>query len=317
MIKIRIITTFAIFFMATRLVDAQIALTENYHFNYLAINPAFTGQRGYLGVNALLGNQFNGTIRPSQVSQNIIIDSPIGIENKKHNVGFQAFNARIANINNTGIDFTYSFRLPFETFQIAFGLDAGMIFQPNVIGNTGLGNLVSPFAGVGVVLSSEKYFLSLSKPQAVFSNDNQQFLTKKPFYAMLGGSFGESESVTLNTSVLTEINKTENGINSGNALHGNAKVWFGQRIGAGVSYRMEGQNGFSDLKSKAIFSLEYQYSTSMRFGLSYDKKPYNFIGNSTVNQQSSNGILLLMLKFEPNGNSASNASTTTSRFGYY
>ncbi|MDP5140405.1 MAG: hypothetical protein NWP83_08040, partial [Spirosomaceae bacterium] len=39
---------------------SQQALWTNYQFSYLGINPAFTGQRGYLGVTGLVGNQFNG-----------------------------------------------------------------------------------------------------------------------------------------------------------------------------------------------------------------------------------------------------------------
>ena len=42
--------------LGQNVVELQNVLTDNYHFNYLGLSPAFTGERGNYGFSVLLGS---------------------------------------------------------------------------------------------------------------------------------------------------------------------------------------------------------------------------------------------------------------------
>lgn len=281
--------------------NAQQALWSNYQFSYLSINPAFTGERGYLGVNGILGNQLTGNIRPQAVSQIVIADSPLG-NGLKHNIGFQGYNSNLGNINNVGLNLSYAYRYITDSYKLSFGTLAGFMVQPNSIINNAV-NLLLPYAGFGALASTENYFLSVSNPY--FLADAERIVAgKQPWFFMGGASLGDPNKVMLNVSSLVEINKQQS---SGNGIDGNLKLWLNRRAGLGVSYRLNGTNGFESLKSKAIYSFEYQFSTSMRLGLSFDSNPLQGIRvNQNVVQTPSIFQLLIHYRPVPNGQKMSN-----------
>ncbi len=248
-------------------VNAQQALWSNYQFSNLGINPALTGERGYLGVTGLIGNQFTGSISPQAVSQIVIADSPL--QNvPAHNVGFQGFNSRLGNINNIGLNLTYAYRYIGEGYKLSIGADAGFMVQPNMLANNAI-SLLSPFAGFGLAGSTEKAFFSVSNP-LFFFDESRVIGGKKPWFLMGGTSLGNPEKVLLNLSTLLELNT---GSQNGNGGDLNAKLWLGGRAGLGISYRTSGTQGFEDLNRKIVYSLEYQFSTSIRLGVSFDDNP--------------------------------------------
>lgn len=247
--------------------DAQQALWANYHFSNLSINPALTGERGYLGVTGLIGNQFTGSVRPQAVSQIVVADSPLQ-NAPAHNLGFQGFNSRLGNINNIGLNLTYAYRYIGEGYKLSIGADAGFMVQPNTLANNAI-SLLSPFAGFGLAGSTDKAFFSVSNP-LFFFDESRLIGGKKPWFLMGGTSLGNPEKVLLNLSTLIEIN-TEGQNGNGGDL--NAKLWLGGRAGLGISYRTSGVQGFEDLSQKVVYSLEYQFSTSIRLGVSFDDNP--------------------------------------------
>jgi hypothetical protein len=87
---------------------------------------------------------------------------------------------------------------------------------------------------------------------------------------MGGVSLGNFDKLLVNLSSLIELN---NNPQLGNGADMNAKVWIGGRAGIGASYRMSGTQRFEQLNNKVILSLEYQFSTSIRMGLSFDENP--------------------------------------------
>ncbi|MDP5141068.1 MAG: type IX secretion system membrane protein PorP/SprF, partial [Spirosomaceae bacterium] len=185
-----------------------------------------------------------------------------------HNNGFQGFNSNLANINSFGLNMTYAYRYFGEGYNISIGADAGFTVQPNALVNNPV-SLLSPFAGFGVAANTENFFLSASNPY-FFVDETRLFLAKKPWFLMGGASIGDSEKLLVNVSSLVELNQNQQ---TGNGADLNAKVWLGGRAGLGVSYRMSGTTGFQELNNKVVFSLEYQFSTSIRMGLSFDQNP--------------------------------------------
>lgn len=264
---IRLLLILLITVSSSSTVRAQQALWANYQFSNLGINPALTGERGYLGVTGLIGNQFTGSIRPQAVSQIVIADAPLQ-NSSAHNIGFQGFNSRLGNINNIGLNLTYAYRYVAEGYKLSVGADAGFMVQPNTLANNAI-NLLSPFAGFGVAGSTEKFFVSVSNP-LFFINENRIIAGKKPWFFMGGTSIGNPEKLLLNLSSLIELN-TNNQVGNGGDL--NAKIWLGGRAGLGVSYRTSGTQGFEDLAKKVVYSFEYQFSTTIRMGVSFDENP--------------------------------------------
>lgn len=246
---------------------AQQALWTNYQFSYLGINPAFTGQRGYLGVTGLIGSQFTGSIRPQAVSQIVIADAPLA-NSPAHNIGFQGFNSNLGNINNIGLNLTYAYRYIGEGYNISLGTDAGFMVQPNTLVNNAI-NLLTPFAGFGMAATTENFFLSVSNPLLLI-NEQRLLAGKTPWFLMGGASLGDPEKLLVNLSSLVELNDNPQ---TGNGADVNAKVWIGGRLGVGASLRTHGTERFEQLNNKVILSLEYQFSTSIRMGLSFDENP--------------------------------------------
>jgi hypothetical protein len=286
---------------------SQQALWTNYQFSYLGINPAFTGQRGYLGVTGLIGSQFTGSIRPQAVSQIVIADSPLA-NSPNHNIGFQGFNSNLGNINNTGLNLTYAYRYFGEGYNISLGADAGFMVQPNTLVNNAI-NLLTPFAGVGAAVNADNFFLSASNP-LLFVNENRLITGKKPWFFMGGVSLGSPDKLLVNLSSLIELN---NNLQVGNGADVNAKVWIGGRAGIGASYRMSGTQRFEQLNNKVILSLEYQFSTSIRMGLSFDENPLQGV---RFNQFGGSGQVPSVFQLAINYR-ALPKNIPTARFDYY
>jgi hypothetical protein len=283
---------------------SQQALWANYQFSYLGINPAFTGQRGYLGVTGLIGSQFTGSIRPQAVSQIVIADSPLA-NSPNHNIGFQGFNSNLGNINNIGLNVTYAYRYIGEGYDISLGADAGFMVQPNTLVNNAI-NLLTPFAGVGIVANTDNFFLSASNP-LLFINEDRLITGKKPWFFMGGASLGDPEKLLVNLSSLIELN---NNPQVGNGADVNAKVWIGGRAGIGASYRMSGTQKFEQLNNKVVLSLEYQFSTSIRMGLSFDENPLQGIRVNQFGEAPSVFQLAINYRALPK-------NIPTARFDYY
>jgi type IX secretion system PorP/SprF family membrane protein len=239
--------------------QAQNILQEHYQFNQLGINPAFAGAKGNFNMNILLGNQFNGTFRPLQISQILTLDGPINKD--KGGLGFQMYNDRFINLQSLGGNLSYAHRFNLgEIFSLAVGLQGGFVSIP--VSNVRLNNTLSTNYGAGLLLQASSLFLGISKPIIGERNGDVSLPTAKPLYSTLGMSFGDIEGTMINPN-LTLITGDIKG------FHFNAKAWFKGKTGVGLSFRNENKS------SKVILTGEYQVSKSLRLGLSYDSKPYN------------------------------------------
>lgn len=284
------------------LANAQTILEDQFQFNFLALNPAFAGARETFSMNAMLGNQFNGTLRPQQIYQLFLTDG--AIQQGRGGLGLQAFNSNSAGFNNSGVKVSYAYRKQIgDLFSVALGADAGFIYQPTILAGLGLKQMY-PYAGLGGLLNAERFYVSLSKPVA-FIKDEGLYNSKKPFYTMLGLSLGEYDGTMFNLSALIETNKAV-----GNGFHLNGKAWFGRKFGLGVSYRS--QEVSRARVNKLIPMAEFQVSEAIRLGVSYDSKPPTYqTPNSTSNFQQ-RGILQIYFRYEGRGDERS-----TNRLKYY
>ncbi len=293
---------FAAFMAFSSLANAQTILEDQFQFNFLAINPAFAGSRESFSMNAMLGNQFTGTLRPQQIYQLFSTDGVI--QQGRGGLGLQAFNSNSTSFNNSGLKVAYAYRKQIgDLFAIALGADAGFIYQPTILAGLGLKQMYT-YAGLGGLLNAERFYVGLSKPVA-FIKDEGLFNSKKPFYTMLGFSLGEYDRTMFNISALIETNKTV-----GNGFHLNSKAWFGRKFGLGLSYRSQEVNRVR--VSKLIPMAEFQVSDAIRLGASYDSKPPTYQNPNSTSNFRQNGILQIYFRYEGRGDERS-----TNRLKYY
>ncbi len=284
------------------LANAQTLLEDQFQFNFLALNPAFAGARQSFSLNAMLGNQFNGTLRPQQIYQ--LFSSDGVIQQGKGGLGLQAFNSNISGFNNSGVKASYAYRQQFgELFSVALGADAGFVYQPTILAGLGARQLF-PYMGLGGLLQADRFYLSLSKP-VLLINDEGLFGSKKPFYTMLGASLGEYDGMMFNISTLIETNKAAK-----SAFSLNGKAWFNRKLGLGVSYRLQEVNG--ERVNKFVPMAEFQLSDAIRLGASYDPKPPTFRTQGSQSSFQQNGILQVYFRYEGRGEERS-----TNRLKYY
>jgi len=146
-----------------------------------------------------------------------------------------------------------------------------------------------PYAGLGGLLNSKRFFLSLSKP-VLFIDDESLFSSKKPFYTMVGASLGDLEGIMFNLSGLLESNK-----NAPSSFFITAKAWFKQKVGLGIAYRSQEIYGVKS--NKIVPMAEVQVSNGIRLGLSYDPKPAAYPTSSSQTFQQ-RGILQIYFRYE-------------------
>lgn len=293
---------FAAFMALSAFANAQTILEDQFQFNFLALNPAMAGARETFSLNAMLGNQFNGSLRPQQIYQLFSTDG--AIQQGRGGLALQAFNSNITGLNNSGVKVAYAYRKKFgDLFTVGLGADAGFIYQPTILAGLGLKQMY-PFAGLGGLVTADRFFLGLSKP-VLFINDEGLFNSKKPFYTQLGVSFGEYDYTMFNLSALIETNK-----NVGNNFYLNAKAWFNKKYGLGASYRSQEITG--GRTNKVVPMAEMQVSDAIRLGLSYDPKPATYQTSTSQPTFKQNGILQVYFRYE-----GSSDDRSTNRLKFY
>ncbi|UBM60492.1 type IX secretion system membrane protein PorP/SprF [Marinilongibacter aquaticus] len=265
---------------------AQLSLSENYQFNALANNPAFAGERGNFGVTAMLGQQFNGTPTPFQVSQILSIEGKLN--NESNALGFQGYRSAITGYVNNGLSFIYSHEWKTDSdVRLKFGLNAGFLVAPNYIGTTNIVNRFKPYFGPGFAAMFQSGFLGIGAPSLIGQADAYTQIDKN-IKAMGGYRFGSDEGLALNISVLGSIATRPE---DQSAIHTNFKAWLANKLGIGASFRF--QNGLH----KTIPTLELRVSETSTLGLSYDKDPYRFLQLDNNNYYS-RGIFQLTYKYD-------------------
>jgi type IX secretion system PorP/SprF family membrane protein len=270
---------------------AQSLLYENSFFNIMATNPAFAGARKDFNLNALLGSRFNGTNTPQQISQIISLDGQVG--QHSNGLGMQAFNGTLGNLNTQGVLIDYAYRIPVgETISFSLGLRGGFTYLPSFYASTSGGaTQFFPYAGVGALVSSDDFFVSLSEPVVLSKDASSGIVNQKPFFASAGYSLEPSEKIMFNPNVQYEINSF-----SGNALNLNAKVWFSRKFAVGAFFKSKSE-GLTPSFSKFIGSIEVKASNSIRLGLSYDDDPYAGLSQNP-NSYGTGGILQIFFRYE-------------------
>ncbi|MGR3810440.1 type IX secretion system membrane protein PorP/SprF [Jiulongibacter sp. NS-SX5] len=263
---------FIVFTLISHLALAQIGLEDQYQFNFLAINPAFAGQRGNFGVTGMLGQQFNGTFRPNQVSQVISMDGKMG--EGKSSIGFQGFRSTIMGFTNNGLILSFSHSIiENEEYKLLIGLNGGFLVSPNAVDGIDLRQRFNPFAGPGLVFMNDKLFAGVAAP-TLLSNTNTYSTLNKNLKLSAGYRLGSYENIGVNISALANLATRARDVSG---FDMNLKVWLGNKIGLGATLR--NQRTYTGL----IPNIQMRASETSTIGLSYESKP---LGGYDLNSNS-------------------------------
>jgi type IX secretion system PorP/SprF family membrane protein len=267
----------------------QNVLTDNYQFNLLGLSPAFTGERGNYGFTVALGNQFNGTLRPNQVSQLFSIDGVI--KDGPSAIGFQGYRSAYGNLNTNGFTVSYAYEIETSSnLKLKLGLNGGVLVLPNNFAVTEISQRFTSYGGLGLLVQKNQFFANVSSPTLFSSSFGQFFLNGRKVNFITGYVFGNSDGIAIAPSIYYAANSDPN---FGNNLNGNLKLWVFDKWVLGASLR----NNSTKNNTKLVSSLEYNLNGSSRFGLSYDPIPSDLVNVPSIGNINT-GVIQLMYRYD-------------------
>lgn len=276
---------FLSFFFLSKFGFSQVGLVNQYHFNYLAINPALAGENSAFTLKGILGNQFNGSIRLNEVSQILVLDGQLY---NKGGLAFQGYRNNSGNIISTGLGFSYSKGFELGELKLKLGTNAGIFIQPNLLASN-LTQRVLPHGGLGALGSYKGVFLGVSNPMLFAS---RKIGEQKPLFVNMGYIFDTESNLGFNANVLYYYDFQT----SRDSYDLNLKGTYNSRLGVGLSYRANKVYVNVSSKSTLIPFVEYKATKSMSFSLSYDANPTRFDTPNTPNL-AVGGVFQFMLKY--------------------
>lgn len=272
----------------------QDALFSQYMFNTMLINPAYTGSREIISLNALYRKQWLN-VQGAPETMTFSADSPF--PNEKMGGGVVLYNDRIGLVNNTGFYLNYSYRARIsQTFLLSMGVSAGASnYRANYteakLDETGTGNdaafsqdvnKILPNVGAGLFLNSDKFYIGISVPHVLNNKLIGSSLDKtarqyRHYFLVAGYVFTLNHALKLKPSTLI---KQVYGAPIQMDL--NANLWIHDRIGIGLSYR--------SLDAPVILA-EIQLFEQFRLGYAFDY-------SHTKLKEYNSGTHEIMLRYE-------------------
>ncbi|MCK4344997.1 MAG: type IX secretion system membrane protein PorP/SprF [Bacteroidales bacterium] len=248
-------------------------LSNQYIFNALAINPAYSGSRETLSTSILYRNQWVG-FEGSPETMTFSLHAPL--RNDRIGIGLLLINDKIGVTNETGFIGNYAFRINLRNGKLAFGLGAGIILINNTWADLiavdrddellmdNSPTFVLPDFSIGTYYNTNQYFIGFSIP--LFLNHRFNPMTNK---FNLHNDFSEYNYI-INGGYIFEINPDVKILpslllryNPGNSpqVDINPHVIFKDKLWIGASYRS---------KNTLIGIFQYQINNQFRVAYSYD-----------------------------------------------
>ncbi|WP_337044124.1 PorP/SprF family type IX secretion system membrane protein [Emticicia sp. 17c] len=267
----------------------QEAMFSQYMFNTMAVNPAYAGSRDVLSLTALGRYQWIG-VAGAPTTYTFSMDMPISSE--KMGLGLQASYEGIGLAKNTGIYFTYSYRIkvgPRST--LAFGVQGGAVnirwalSDAKNVGNdpvfNGMNdiNKILPNVGGGLYLSNDKGYIGISCPQIIqnplsnysFTDSTGKLIksnsrTQRHYFLMMGFVVGKGD-FKVKPSMMARYTP-----GAGVGFDGNLNFWIKDKISFGVSGRIAQFQTFNQDEGfdAVVGMLELQLTPQFRLGYAYD-----------------------------------------------
>ena len=261
-------------------VAQQLPQFTQYMYNTISINPAYAGSRETLSVVGLHRSQWVG-LEGGPTTQTLSIHTPL--RNEKIGLGLSIINDELGYENLSYIygDFSYTIQTS-EKAKLAFGLKAGFtsysldpeyrqsqIDDPTI---RGIEDRWSPNIGAGVYWNTNRWYLGLSAPRILTTNNNReegyQALERISYYFTGGYVFDLGESTKFKPAMLL---KATNGAPL--SFDVTANFLFNEVFWIGGSYRINERasaiGGIADFQISKQFRIGYAYEYPLS-----DLRPY-------------------------------------------
>lgn len=271
----------------------QDALFSQYMFNMMLINPAYTGSRDIISLNAMYRKQW---VNVPGAPETMTFSTDAPFRNETMGGGLVVYNDKIGVTTNTGFYANYAYRVRLSNNStLAMGASLGLnnynanftkvmadengelndkAFASNI-------NKVLPNIGAGLYYSNDKFYLGLSLPHVLNNKlDKDQGLTARQYrhaYLMAGYVFTLNHHFKLKPSTLIK-----DVYGAPIQVDLNANLWMYDKFAVGLSYRS---------LAAPVFIAEIQLLHQLRFGYAFDYT-HNRIRNYN------NGTHEIMLRYE-------------------
>ncbi|MEO9892786.1 type IX secretion system membrane protein PorP/SprF [Aurantibacter sp.] len=291
-----IITSLFIVLSLWGLTAQQDAQYTQYMYNTMAVNPAYSGSRGVLGITALHRSQWIG-LDGAPTTQTLNFNTPIG---RGVGIGLSIVNDEIGNGTNqdTYFDGVVSYTInTSDTGKLSFGVKAGghllnLDFtklrnynnEAVAIGGTDIDKRFSPNFGAGIYYHTNQFYAGLSVPNFLetehFDNSSSAIAKERMnFYFITGYVFDLNQNLKFKPAALL---KAVNGAPL--QIDASANFLLNDKFNLGIAYRW-------DAAVSAMFG--FQVSEQFLIGLAYDKETTE-LGNTAFND----GSFEVLLRYE-------------------
>ena len=257
---------FLLFILQTSsLVAQQDPMYSMYMFNPVSINPAYTGSTEQMQIVGVFRKQWLNFPGSPQTST-LTFHSPL--KNEKMGLGFSFVNDRLGEMQTTGFQATYAYKLKLRETTLSFGLQAGFrnfnftganvqLAPVNLIdfafSNTSYWNFNY---GAGVFWFGRKWFAAFSLPHMINNELSYQNASLRKHYNLYGGYvFQLNNDFKIKPSLMIK-NVTGSPIQ----MDINANVYW-KDYGLGLSYRTN---------SAFVFLAEAKVSKNFHVGYAFD-----------------------------------------------
>lgn len=248
-------------------------LSNQYIFDALVINPAYSGSKEALSTSILYRNQWVG-FKGSPEMMTLTVHAPL--RNEKIGLGLLIINDKIGVTSETSIVANYAYRMDVFNGKLALGLGAGLILintawsdleavdRDDELLMNNSPSFVLPDFSIGAYFNTNKYFIGFSLPLFLnhrFNPMTNKFKLNNDFseynYLINGGYvFDVKSDVKVSPSLLIRYNP-------GNSpqVDINSHIIFADKLWIGASYRS---------KNTLIGIFQYQINNQFRVAYSYD-----------------------------------------------
>jgi type IX secretion system PorP/SprF family membrane protein len=286
--EIKLFKKFAAFLMLILLPASIIAqqdpMYSMYMFNPLSINPAYAGSTEQMQIVGVFRKQWMSIPGAPQTST-LTFHSPL--KNEKMGLGFSIISDRIGEMQTTGFQATYAYKLKLKESTLSFGLQAGARNFISNLANVQLAPVSQYDAafssnssvwslnyGAGVFWYGKKWFSGFSIPhlrnnilndqQAINPEDNSRLRTHYNLYG--GYVFQLNSDFKVKPSLMFK-----NVTGSPLQLDINSNFYWKDHYGIGLSFRT----------SKTVVILaEAKASKNFHLGYAFDMNANGLSGNA-------------------------------------
>ena len=264
---------------------------SQYIFNSMNINPAYTGSKGVLNLNAFHRSQWTG-IEGAPATQSLAVDGiaannrlGVGLGLTRDKIGAQSQLSAYANlavklqVSEKGI-----FSLGLAPGLVQHTLDGtalGIDDDPTI--PSGKETSIKPDVKVGAYFHTERFYAGLSASDLLQFKDMQYIEPERHYYFTTGYVFDLGSFVKVKPSVLVKED-----FKAPANVDFNAFVLLGDKLWLGSSYRTSINifNNKSDLeyankRTAVALIAELQIHRSLRLGYAYDKMLNDLNGFNT------------------------------------